>query len=278
MLTLWLLRSGTGNRNKHVQIRDQVVLLTGASEGIGASLARQLRARGARLALVARNESRLRANCGPGDLVLPADLTRSEDRERAAAQALDHFGRVDILVNNAGIGLYCPSWLASDAETRTMFELNLHAPLHLARLLAPGMRERRRGMIVNVSSIGGKVTLPWLTLYSASKYALGAWSDGLRMELLGTGVHVLTVCPGYVRTNFQSHVLGGKPPAALSDFRSFTITSEECAAAAVRGIERDARTVLAPRIGWLFVALARLFPGRTEASLAKVYRDNLAAP
>ena len=106
-----------------------------------------------------------------------------------------------------------------------------------------------------------KVTLPWLNLYSAAKSAMCSLTDGLRMELRADGIHVIAVCPGYVRTDFQKHVLGSaRAPQRIANTRAFLITAEQCAEAIVRGVERGSRTVVTPRVGWAFVVFARLFP------------------
>lgn len=152
-----------------------------------------------------------------------------------------------------------------------MYELNLFAPLALIQLVAPSMRTRHDGMIVNVASIAGKVTLPWLTLYSASKYALGSLTDGLRMELRRDGIHTITVCPGYVSTQFQDHVLTGRPPDHVRRTKWFKITPERCAQDIVKGIERRARTVVTPASGWAFIVLQRLLPNWVDRKLEDIY-------
>ncbi|MDX2150280.1 MAG: SDR family NAD(P)-dependent oxidoreductase [Bryobacteraceae bacterium] len=254
-----------------VQIRERVALVTGASEGIGAACVEALRRRGARVALVARSASKLEQTARPGDLVIPSDITLEADRARAVSETLAAFGRIDILINNAGIGLYAPAHSAPLDEFRRMFDLNLFAALGLIQLAVPHMRARRSGSIVNVGSIAGKVTLPWFTLYSASKYALGSLTDGLRMELAPDNIHCMTVCPGYVKTRFQDHVLGGRPPEQIRRAKQFAITPEQCAEAILDGIERRARTVVTPKAGWLFVLAARLFPATVDARLAAIY-------
>jgi len=256
-----------------MQIQGKVVLITGASEGIGAACAAAFRARGARLSLTARSEAKLAQAGGSDALITAGDITLEETRRRVVERTLERYGAIDILINNAGRGLYAPSWRAPMEDARALFDLNLFAPLALAQLVVPHMRERRTGMIVNVGSIAGKVTLPWLTLYSSSKYALGSWTDGLRMELRQYGVHAMTVCPGYVKTGFQSHVLVGKPPEKVMQGKQFAITAEQCAGAIVRGVERDARTVVTPRAGWLFVLAERLFPGFVDGRMAAIYEE-----
>ena len=256
-----------------MRIDGKVVLITGASEGIGRACAAAFRKRGARLSLMARSGEKLRAAGGEDAVVTAGDVTLPEIRESAVAATLDRFGAIDILINNAGMGLYAPAWNAPLPDARSLFELNFFAPLALTQLVVPQMRARRSGVIVNVSSVGGKVTLPWLTLYCASKYALGSLTDGLRMELKKDGIHTMAVCPCYVKTKFQDHALGGEPPPQIVRSQQFTVTPEQCAEAIARGVERGARTVMAPRSGWMFVLAERLVPSLVDARLAAMLYD-----
>jgi len=114
------------------------------------------------------------------------------------------------------------------------------------------------------------MTLPWMTLYSVSKYALGSWTEGLRMELARDGIRTMIVCPGYVQTAFQKNVIAGHSPEKVQQARSFAIRPEECAAAIRRGVERNARTVVTPAAGWVLIALIRLFPGIVESRMAHI--------
>jgi short-subunit dehydrogenase len=175
------------------------------------------------------------------------------------------------------MGLYAPASNVPMADARRLFELNFFAPLALTQLVVPHMRERKQGTIVNVSSIAGKVTLPWFTLYSVSKFALGSLTDGLRAELKPHGIHAMTVCPGYVKTEFQAHALGTRPPAAIAKGRRFAITAEKCAEAIARGVERDARTVVVPRIGWVLVGLSCLIPAFVESRLSAINQSGASA-
>jgi short-subunit dehydrogenase len=190
---------------------------------------------------------------------------------------MGHYGRVDILINNAGAGLYAPSWSAPEQDVRRLFELNFFAAWDMIRLVVPAMRHERSGMIVNIGSIAGRVTLPWFTMYSATKYALGSLTEGLRMELARDGVRTMSVCPGYVRTLFQQHVLGGRPPESVVRSKRFAVTAERCAEAVADGVERDARTVVTPRVGWMLIAFARLFPATLEGRLAGILHSNASA-
>jgi short-subunit dehydrogenase len=249
-------------------IKDKVVLITGASEGVGAALAAELAACGTKLSLVARNEEGLRRAGGPDALITAGDITQDETRRRAVARTLEHYGAIDILVNNAGIGMYQQSWEMPLVDARYLMELNFFAPLALTQLVVPHMRQRHSGMIVNVGSIAGKVVLPWLTIYSVTKSALGALTDGQRMELRRDGIHTMIVCPGYVKTRFQENVRAGVAPDKVLAARARAITAEQCAAAIRRGIERDARTVVTPRVGWLLILAMRLFPAFVESKMA----------
>jgi short-subunit dehydrogenase len=255
-----------------MRIDGKAVLITGASEGIGAACAREFRKRGARISLNARSESTLKEAGGADALVTAGDITDPDVRQRVVSRTIERFGAIDILINNAGIGLYSPAWKAPLDEAHAMFELNLFAPLGMIQLVTPHMRERRSGMLVNIGSIAGKVTLPWFTLYSATKFALGSLTDGLRMELAGDGIRTMVVCPGYVSTNFQSHALVGRAPDRLLKGKRFAITAEQCAEAVARGVERNARTVVTPAIGWALIAAQRLFPAVVEAQMTKIYR------
>jgi len=259
-----------------MRIQGSVVLITGASQGIGAACARVFGSRGARLSLIARNAEKLSRVGGPDALRTSGDITLDETRRNLVARTIEKFGDIDILINNAGMGLYSQAWNAPLDDVRRLFELNFFVPLALTQLVVPYMQERRRGLIVNISSIAGKVTLPWFTLYSVSKFALGSLTEGLRMELKPNGIYAMTVCPGYVNTDFQSHALGGRPPEAIAKGRQFAITAEQCAEAIAGGVERNARTVLTPRIGWIFVALSRLFPAIVESRLAAINRPRVS--
>ena len=112
--------------------------------------------------------------------------------------------------------------------------------------------------------------LPWLNLYSASKYALNAYSDGLRMELDGSGIQVLCVCPGYVGTDFSNNVLQGAVPEQVTEQKKFKITADQCAEAIVDGIRKRKSTVVTPQIGWGLTILARLVPSTLYGRMAKM--------
>ena len=224
--------------------------------------------------LVARSEDKLNrvaAETG-GSVAVVGDVTHPDVRQRAVDGALARFGRLDILVNNAGVGMYVPAYKADMAQVRGMYELNVFAVLELVQLVVPHMRSTGGGMIVNVSSIAGKVPLPWFTNYTATKFALCASTDTLRIELKPFNIKCLTVCPGYVKTGFQDHSLAGRPPDRLWSMKKFAITADECAEALVRGVEREKRTVTTPAIGALLQYLYVFAPGIADLFLERIYR------
>lgn len=253
-----------------MRIDGKVVLITGASEGIGAACAAEFARSGAKLSLTARSEAGLKRVAGPDGLVTAGDITSDETRRRVVDRTIERYGAIDILVNNAGVGTYVPSWSVPMEQARSLMELNFFALLGMTQLVVPHMRSKRSGMVVNVGSIGGKLTLPWMTLYSASKYAMGSLTEGLRMELRRDNVKAMLVCPGYVKTGFQQHVMAGQAPDGMIRARRMAITPQECALAIRRGVERDARTVVTPKSGWILVALSRLFPSIVEARMAAI--------
>jgi short-subunit dehydrogenase len=247
----------------------KVIIVTGASEGIGAQLAIRLRERGAKLVLAARNQAKLLEAANPDDLVHAGDLTQESVRTGLIAGTIERFGHIDILINNAGRGSYFSTLGTSLEEARALFEVNFFAPFALTQMAAPHIRQAR-GSIVNVSSIAGQIPLPWLPLYSASKFALSSVTSTLRMELQPDGVHVMGVFPGYVNTGFQDHAAGHRPPSQVKQGKRFAVTVEECAEAIIDGIARRKQMVVTPRTGWPLVWAGRLFPGFVEARLMSV--------
>lgn len=255
-----------------MRIAGSKILITGASDGIGAELARLALARGAQVALVGRRRELLEQVSAGRGLVLAGDLALPGFRQSAIESVHAAWGGLDILVNNAGLGVYAPSWSSDFEQVRYMFEVNLFAAIDLTQRAVPAMRAARRGMIVNVSSLAGQTTLPWFTLYSSTKHALTAFTEGLRMELEADGIWAMAVHPGYVKTAFQDHVLGGSPPEAIRKAKAFAVTPTQCAEAILRGIERRQRTVTSPAVGDLLVWARRLAPRLFENQLARYNR------
>jgi short-subunit dehydrogenase len=246
----------------------KVVIVTGASDGIGARLTAILRQSGARVALAARDERKLSATAAAGDLIIPGDVTQETVRAEIIAKIVERWGKIDILINNAGRGSYYSASATPLDEARAVFDLNFFAPLALTQLAAPFLRQTR-GTVVNVSSIAGQISLPWLPVYSASKFALAAITSAQRTELRREGIHVMGVFPGYVDTDFQAHAPGPRPPRRVAQGKRFAVSTEECAAAIVRGITHRKRTVVTPRSGWALVWASRLFPAFVESQMER---------
>src|SRR5579862_6885396 len=251
-----------------VSLEGKVIIITGASEGIGARLAGALQKRGAHLCLTARNKDRLSAAAGPRDLTVPGDVTLDSVRSEIVARTVDRWGKIDVLINNAGRGSYYPASTTPLDEARAVFDLNFFAPLALSQL-ALGYLRQTKGTIVNVTSIAAEVSLPWLPVYSASKFALAGMTAAQRTELRRDGVHVMGVFPGYVNTDFQSHAPGPRPPRRVVQGKRFAIGADACAEAILHGITHRKRTVVAPRSGWLLVWANRFFPSLVEYQLER---------
>jgi NADP-dependent 3-hydroxy acid dehydrogenase YdfG len=185
-------------------LEGRTALVTGASRGIGAAVARRLAAQGARVALLARGEQALRALADEirGDaLVVPCDVSDADAIARAAdtlVESLD--GGPDIVINNAGAFMIAAAHKTSVAEFRATVEINLVAPFTLVRAFLPAMRTRARGHVVTIGSIADRAIFPGNAAYSASKYGLRAVHEVLRAELRGTGVRASLVSPGPVDT------------------------------------------------------------------------------
>ncbi|UBF29002.1 SDR family oxidoreductase [Kovacikia minuta CCNUW1] len=191
-------------------LTEQVVLITGASAGIGAALAKVLAERfmGIRLVLAARNVEKLEhiaTHCrkaGAEVLVSPVDLAQLDQAKGVVEKALNQFGQIDVLVNNAGYGQMGPVELVPPSACQQQFVVNVLGPLALIQAVIPSMRDRGGGRIINISSIGGRTAFPLGGLYSASKFALESLSDTLRMELEPFNIQVSVIEPGPVSTQF----------------------------------------------------------------------------
>lgn len=186
----------------------QVIIVTGASSGIGEATARRLVRAGARVVLSARRRDRLEALAreldpsGANVLAVPGDITSAADRENLVAVARRKFGRTDALVNNAGYGTRGPVELVPVDAIRKNFETNLFSLIALTQLVLPEMRARRSGRIVNIGSVAGRIARPLSSVYDSTKHALEAITDGLRGELKPFGVQVSLIRPGFILTEF----------------------------------------------------------------------------
>ena len=194
---------------KDFSFAGKVVIITGGSRGLGLAIARHLAKEGARLALLARDENELARACtqlhelGGEALAVPCDLLDRGQSLGAIKTVFDHFGALDVLINNAGIIEVGPLENMRRHDFEKSMQLHFWAPFNLIRQVIPHMRRAGGGRIVNISSIGGKVAVPHLAPYSASKFALVGLSDAFRAELARDGIHITTVTPGMMRTGSQ---------------------------------------------------------------------------
>ncbi|MBL8210478.1 MAG: SDR family NAD(P)-dependent oxidoreductase [Bryobacterales bacterium] len=227
------------------------------------------RKRGAAISVCALPDEDLATLHLPEGIVIGGDLTCDNIRRAWIDKTMRKFGRMDVLINNAGVGLYAPPSEAPVDLTRRMFEVNVFAPMCLAQLVIPQMRKQGAGCIVNLGSVGGLVSLPWASMYCATKFAMHALSDSLRREMKGTGVHVVKVCPGIVDTAFREHVLYGQAPGNVSDIRRI-VSPQAVAARIVSAVERRTRTVFVPRIGRAFTSMEFVTQGLMDWYLARL--------
>jgi NAD(P)-dependent dehydrogenase (short-subunit alcohol dehydrogenase family) len=192
-------------RARRITFRDKVVLICGGSRGLGLVLARKFLGQGSRVAICARDAEELqRAQeelSRRGEVfIITCDVTDRSDVENMIAAVHDRFGRIDVLVNNAGIISVGPVESMKIEDFEEAMRTHFWGPLHTIMAVLPEMKSRRSGRIVNISSIGGKISVPHLVPYSASKFALVGLSEGLRAELKKDGIFVSTICPGLMRT------------------------------------------------------------------------------
>ena len=196
-----------------MRLHDKTVIVTGASSGIGRETAIAFARADANLVLAARNEAALNdlaielAVVGRRVLVLPTDVTQRSAVDILAQRTFEEMGSIDILVNNAGLGLNALLAEGSMTNIRRLFEVNVFGALHCVQAVVPYMRKQGSGQIINVSSVAGKIATPRNGAYAATKFALTAISDALRLELADYGVIVTTVYPGITDTPFVENVL-----------------------------------------------------------------------
>jgi len=246
------------------RVRGRVVIVTGASSGIGAATARAFAAAAARLVLVARRAERLealaadlRAN-GTEVLVVPADVTRDDDLEQIVSEALAAFERIDILVNNAGVRAGGVFEAVSDVNLGRMLDVNLYGPLRLTQLVLPGMKARRFGHIVNISSASDHAPAAGNTVYGATKAGLTHASISLCRELVGTGVRVTVIRPGFAYTEMidNDDALRQMPGMWMGAVN--VTTAEAVAADILRAVRRNRSNVQLGGWGWRAMELANV--------------------
>jgi short-subunit dehydrogenase len=197
-------------RRKRLDLRGKIALITG-SRGLGLAIARELGRHGARIALCARDAAELDRACEIlarehiEALPFPADISNESEIQPLVTKVLDQFGHIDVLVNNAGEITVGPLESFTHADFERAMNLMFWSALNLSLVVLPRMKQQRSGHIVNITSIGGRVSVPHLLPYSCAKFALVGFSTGLDAELRSRGIHVLTVVPGLMRTGSYLH-------------------------------------------------------------------------
>ena len=278
----YLLRSAL-SRFFEYDLKNKTVLITGGSRGLGLVMAREFAREGARLALCARDDEELeRARTdleqfGADVMVYRCDVRNRQEVADLVASVNNNFGHIDVLVNNAGVIQVGPIEVMTHEDFELAMQAHFWGPLNTILSVLPSMRQRKQGRIVNISSIGGKVSVPHLVPYSASKFALVGLSKGLRAELMKDGINVTTVCPGLMRTgsprnaDFKGQHRFEYAWFSISDsLPLLSVSAENAARQIVRACKRgDAELVISipAKIAVLFEAL---FPGATSQMLAAV--------
>ena len=198
----------------------RVWFVTGAARGIGLRIVEAALANGDAVVATSRDIASLRDRFAGNDALLPVALDVTDEKQAAAAvgAALDRFGRIDVLVNNAGFGLLGAVEEAGADEVRRLYETNVFGLLNVTRAALPSMRERRRGHVVNISSVGGFRSGPGFGVYCSTKFAVEGLSEALHGELAPLGVHVTVVEPGYFRTEFLDQSSLAVSPRILADY------------------------------------------------------------
>ena len=230
-------------------LKGKVTIITGASSGIGAALARAFSNEGALVVLAARRIGKLEkaARACHGDtLAVKCDATSADERQRLVDEAVERFGRVDILVNNAGIGLYGDIEATKESDLRRLFEVNVFAVFLLTKLVLSVMRKQGSGLILNIGSIGGLIAhSDKVTAYVASKHAVVGFTRGLQRDLHGTGIDAKVVCPQLVDTGFYQASVGAREMEGLLEkVKGRMDTVDQVVEGVMRGIFSDRLVIL----------------------------------
>jgi len=256
----------------------KVVVVTGASMGIGEAIAKVFVDAGARVVLLSRDAGRAEAarqRVGHTErtLALACDVCKRDEIDRALALTVQNFHRVDVWVNNAGVGIRDSVAEMETSALRELFETNFFGTIACMQAVVPVMRKNGGGCIINISSVAGHIPVPYMAIYSASKFAMNAIGKGARMELKRDNINVLTVCPGYINTDFTAHLVADRKGAVRAP-AARGITAERVARATYRGYRANRREVVVPWTMIPAIKLYQLFPGLVEQVLSRAMRKS----
>jgi short-subunit dehydrogenase len=262
----------------HKNLAGKVAVITGASMGIGEAIARVFLEQEARVVMLSRDSGRVesaRARLGRSErtLALACDVRHREEIDRVIGLTLHHFQRIDIWVNNAGHGILDSVAAVNMAACRETFETNFFGAMEGMQAVVPIMSQQGEGCIINISSVAGHIPIAFHGVYSATKFAMNALGKSARMELATRGINVLTVCPGYVKTDFATNALRGAEPKRVRPKSAKGISAERVARAVLQGYLRNKREVIVPWTMHPVVKLYQLFPGLIEWGMVRLSRS-----
>lgn len=258
-----------------MELEGKVVVITGASMGIGEAIAKVFADEGASVVLLSREAARAeaaRTRIGSPErtVALGCDVRHPEDIDRVLALTLHHFKRVDVWINNAGRGLMDSVAELEMPACHDLFETNFFGAISGMQAVIPVMRQQGGGSIINISSVAGHIPLPFHAAYSATKFALNAMGKAAGVELKKDNIHVLTVCPGYVRTAFSDNAERGKDVKRVRPAGVRGITAERVARATLRGYMKRKREVIVPWAMHFPVKIYQLFPAVVELAMSRM--------
>jgi uncharacterized protein len=260
-----------------MKLQDKVAVITGASMGIGESIAKLFLEEGAKVVLCARNlertkEAEQRIGRGTNTLSLSCDVSKREQVDAVVAETLKRFGRIDIWVNNAGYGLNDAVADMDMAEFKRMFDTNLFGTVECMQAVIPVMRRQGGGDIVNISSVSGHISTPYMSGYAATKHAMNAIGKAARLELLRHNINVLTVCPGYIATDFVKNMVKGKQSERVGTSAKYAVGPDVVARDTLKGLLKRKREIVTPGFYKLVIRLYQAMPGFVENRIRKAMR------
>ena len=258
-----------------MELTGKVVVITGASMGIGEAIARLFVEHRASVVLLSRDAGRAeaaRARIGHAErtLALACDVRHREEIDRAIGLTMHHLQRIDVWINNAGHGLRDSIAGMDMAACRETFSTNLFGTIEAMQAVVPIMKAQNSGAIINISSVAGHLPVPFMGVYCATKFAMNAIGKAARLELERFGINVLTIGPGYVRTDFSENAIKGREPRRVRPAGVRGISPDRVARAVLHGYLKKKREVVVPWTMHPVIKLYQLFPGVVEWGMRKM--------